>query len=43
MNELLSSPDRDGAKRAFEAMLTMQKLDVAQLEAAFEGRLVGSR
>ncbi|MBA2719943.1 MAG: VOC family protein [Chloroflexi bacterium] len=43
LNEYMSSPDRVGAKRAFEAMLKMQKLDVAELEAAFEGRLVGTR
>jgi predicted 3-demethylubiquinone-9 3-methyltransferase (glyoxalase superfamily) len=43
MNEFLSSPDRDGAKRAMEAMLKMGKLDVAALEAAFEGVPVGSR
>ena len=43
MNELYSSPDRDGARRAFEAMLTMQKLDVAKLEAAFEGAPMSAR
>jgi predicted 3-demethylubiquinone-9 3-methyltransferase (glyoxalase superfamily) len=43
LNELYASPDRDAAKRAFEAMLTMQKLDVATLEAAFEGHPVGAR
>jgi predicted 3-demethylubiquinone-9 3-methyltransferase (glyoxalase superfamily) len=42
MQELFSSPDRDGAKRAMDAMLKMQKLDVAELEAAFDGRPVGS-
>jgi predicted 3-demethylubiquinone-9 3-methyltransferase (glyoxalase superfamily) len=43
MTEILASPDRAAAKRAFEAMLTMQKLDVAQLEAAFAREPVGSR
>ena len=43
INEIFSSPDRDGAKRAFEAMLKMQKLDVAELEAAFERTPVGAR
>ena len=27
----------DGAKRAFEAMMTMQKIDVARIEAARRG------
>ena len=43
LNEMYASPDRAGAKRAFEAMLTMQKLDVAKLESAFDGDFVGSR
>ena len=38
MYEYLSSPDRDGARRAFEAMMGMVKLDVAELKRAFEGR-----
>ena len=42
MNEILPSPDRDGAKRAFAAMMKMQKLDVAELEAAFEGAPAGA-
>ena len=32
--ELNGSPDRVVAKRAFEAMMTMQKIDIAALEAA---------
>src|SRR5262245_28789812 len=36
--ELLESPDRDGAQRAMEAMLRMTKIDVAELEAAYEGQ-----
>jgi predicted 3-demethylubiquinone-9 3-methyltransferase (glyoxalase superfamily) len=36
--ELLESPDRGGAQRAMEAMLQMSKIDVAELEAAFEGQ-----
>lgn len=32
-----ASPDRAAARRVAEAMLTMQKLDIARLEAAFRG------
>ena len=35
--ELLGAEDRDAAGRAREAMLTMQRLDIAKLEAAFRG------
>jgi len=31
---LLSSPDRDVARRAFQAMMTMRKIDIAAMEAA---------
>jgi len=42
--EMLSSSDRDGARRAMKAMLQMGKLDVEQLQAAFEDRAaVGAR
>jgi predicted 3-demethylubiquinone-9 3-methyltransferase (glyoxalase superfamily) len=37
MGELLGGPDREGAARAMQAMLQMQKLDVAKLRAAYEG------
>ena len=32
--DLTTSPDRNKAKRAFEAMMTMRKIDIAALEAA---------
>jgi len=35
--DMYNSPDRDGARRAMEAMLKMTKLDVAELERAFAG------
>lgn len=35
---LLGDPDREAAGRAQEAMLRMNKIDVAALEAAFAGR-----
>jgi predicted 3-demethylubiquinone-9 3-methyltransferase (glyoxalase superfamily) len=37
LNEYLAGPDRDGARRAMEAMLQMIKLDVAKLREAYEG------
>jgi predicted 3-demethylubiquinone-9 3-methyltransferase (glyoxalase superfamily) len=38
LHELLEGPDPAAAERAMQAMLRMSKLDVAQLEAAYEGR-----
>ena len=35
--EAQTGPDRDAAKRAFEAMMTMRKIDVATIEAARRG------
>ena len=40
LNELVNSPDRDAAKRVREAMLQMQKIDIAKLEAAYRGEPV---
>jgi predicted 3-demethylubiquinone-9 3-methyltransferase (glyoxalase superfamily) len=37
MDEYLKSTDREAARRAFEAMLKMSKLDVEQLREAYEG------
>jgi predicted 3-demethylubiquinone-9 3-methyltransferase (glyoxalase superfamily) len=34
-----SNPDRSAAKRAFEAMMTMKKIDIARIEAAERGEL----
>ena len=33
----VSNPDRAAAKRAFEAMMTMKKIDIAAIEAAAQG------
>lgn len=33
----ITDPDRAAAKRAFEAMMTMQKIDIATIEAARKG------
>jgi predicted 3-demethylubiquinone-9 3-methyltransferase (glyoxalase superfamily) len=35
--ENMSNPDREAARRVFEAMMTMKKIDIAALEAAREG------
>lgn len=37
LSHAFTSPDRAAAKRAFEAMMTMQKIDVAAIEAAVRG------
>ena len=36
--QMMGDPDRAKAKRATDAMLKMTKLDIAPLEAAYEGR-----
>ncbi len=43
MNEMLAGPDPEGARRAMEAMLQMSKLDIAELQAAYDGVPAGSR
>jgi 2-polyprenyl-6-hydroxyphenyl methylase/3-demethylubiquinone-9 3-methyltransferase len=35
--EATTSQDKAAAKRAFEAMMTMGKIDIAMIEAAFKG------
>jgi predicted 3-demethylubiquinone-9 3-methyltransferase (glyoxalase superfamily) len=35
---LLGGSDRGGAERAMKAMLQMGKLDIAELQKAYEGR-----
>ena len=37
MVEMLNDPDREKADRAMEAMLQMKKLDIGELQRAFEG------
>ena len=39
----ISDPDRAAAKRAFEAMMTMGKIDIAAIEVARQGRDKPSR
>ncbi len=35
--ECLSSPDKEKSQRAMEAMLKMKKIDIAEIQRAFEG------
>ncbi len=37
LTKAYTSPDRLAAKRAFDAMMTMRKIDIAKIEAAFRG------
>ena len=37
LTKAISNPDRAVAKRAFDAMMTMQKIDIAKIEAAVRG------
>ncbi|WP_411834684.1 VOC family protein [Pseudoxanthomonas mexicana] len=37
LNEAVTGPDRAAARRAFEAMMTMRKIDIAAIEAARRG------
>ena len=38
LNEGMADPDKAAARRVFEAMMTMGKIDVARIEAARRGR-----
>lgn len=38
LNEMLTDKDPEKAKRAMEAMLTMKKIDIAAVKAAFDGQ-----
>jgi predicted 3-demethylubiquinone-9 3-methyltransferase (glyoxalase superfamily) len=40
---MIGDPDKAKAGRAMQAMLRMKKLDIAELERAFEGEPAGSR
>jgi len=37
-----TDPDRDAARRAMEAMMTMKKIDIAKIEAARAGKVAGA-
>ena len=38
--EAMDNPDRAAAKRAFQAMMAMRKIDIAKIEAALKGESV---
>lgn len=38
LGELLNDPDKQKAGRAMQAMMNMHKIDIAELERAFEGK-----
>jgi len=38
LTDAIKDPDRAAAKRAFDAMMTMRKIDIAKIEAARRGR-----
>jgi predicted 3-demethylubiquinone-9 3-methyltransferase (glyoxalase superfamily) len=40
--EAMDNPDRAAAKRAMDAMMTMQKIDIAKIEAALKGETVNA-
>ena len=40
--EAMDNPDKAAAKRAFEAMMTMKKIDIAKIEAALKGETVNA-
>ena len=40
--EAMDNPDKAAGKRAFEAMMTMKKIDVARIEAALKGETVNA-
>jgi predicted 3-demethylubiquinone-9 3-methyltransferase (glyoxalase superfamily) len=42
LNEMMDSPDKEGARRAMEAMLQMGKIDVAACRRAFKGEPVAA-
>ena len=37
LTKAFTNPDRVAAKRAFDAMMTMKKIDIAAIEVAFRG------
>ena len=42
LTDVMTGGDKDAAKRAFEAMMSMKRIDVAAIEAAIRGDAVGA-
>ena len=42
LTDVMTNPDKAAAKRAFEAMMSMKKIDIATIEAAIRGEAVGA-
>lgn len=42
LTDVMTNPDKAAAKRAFAAMMTMKKIDIATIEAAIRGEEVGA-
>ncbi len=42
LTDVMTSGDQASAKRAFEAMMAMKKIDVAAIEAAIRGETIGA-
>jgi predicted 3-demethylubiquinone-9 3-methyltransferase (glyoxalase superfamily) len=40
--EATGNPDKAAAKRAFQAMMTMRKIDIAKIEAALKGETINA-
>ncbi len=40
--EAMDNPDKEAAKRAFQAMMTMRKIDIAKIEAALSGETINA-
>ena len=40
--EAMDNPDREAARRAFQAMMTMRKIDVAKIKAALNGETINA-
>jgi predicted 3-demethylubiquinone-9 3-methyltransferase (glyoxalase superfamily) len=40
--EATTNPDKEAAKRAFAAMMTMHKIDIARIEVALRGESVNA-
>ncbi|ALJ11260.1 VOC family protein [Sphingopyxis macrogoltabida] len=42
LTDVMTNPDKAAAKRAFDAMMAMKKIDIATIEAAIRGEAVGA-